>query len=149
MVTGSPQGLGHLSKGVQRLLLRFRERLQEALGENLVGIYFVGSVAFPGFVPDRVDLDFQVVVRHELRTAELAAIRDMHRLLVGEYRYGEHLDGLYLPLVKAQNTARPRNLIGVEGEHVGTSASDEAWALHREHVHQGAVLVLEGPDPRT
>ncbi|MFQ5907897.1 MAG: aminoglycoside adenylyltransferase domain-containing protein [Thermoplasmata archaeon] len=149
MAEGSPKSLDHLPKGVQRLLLRFRERLRETLGENLVGIYFVGSIAFAGFVPDRVDLDFQVVVRRALTADELAAIRDMHRLLVGEYRYGEHLDGFYLPLAKAQDTARPGNLIGVGGEHVRTSVSDDSWALHREHVQQGAVLVLEGPDPWT
>lgn len=114
-----------------------------------MGVYFVGSIAFAGFVPDRVDLDFQVIVRRVLTGEELAALQDMHRLLVGEYRYGEHLDGFYLPLAKAQDTARPENLIGVGGEHVGTSASDDSWALHREHVHRGAVLVLEGPDPRT
>lgn len=114
-----------------------------------MGIYFIGSIAFPGFVPGRVDLDFQVVVQHELRAAELEDLRDMHRLLVGEYRYGEHLDGLYLPLAKAQDPARPESLVGAGGEVLGTSASDGAWALHREHVHRGAVLVLEGPDPRT
>lgn len=145
----SDGSLDHLPREVRRLLRSFVQRLQEALGENLVGVYLIGSIAFPGFVPDRVDLDFQVVVRHELEGAGLKALRDMHRLLVGEYRYGGHLDGVYLPLAKAQDPAPPTNLVGVGGEKVGTSASDDAWALHREHVHRGAVLVLEGPDPRT
>ncbi len=43
-----------------------------------MGIYFVGSIAFPGFVPDRVDLDFQAVVRHELGEEEIEA--DLERL---------------------------------------------------------------------
>ena len=79
--------LDGLPQGVQRLFKRFRERLRDTLQDNLVGIYFVGSIAFPGFVPDRVDLDFQVVVAHELDEEEIEALRDMHRLLVGEYRY--------------------------------------------------------------
>ncbi|MFQ5986979.1 MAG: aminoglycoside adenylyltransferase domain-containing protein [Thermoplasmata archaeon] len=142
-------GLEHLPGDVRRLLRRFRDRLRETLGDDLVGIYFVGSIAFPGFVPDRVDLDFQVLVRSELAQAQVQALRDMHRLLVGEYRYAEHLDGFYLPLSKAQDSAPPGGLVGVGGESVRTSASDEAWALHREHVHEGAVLVLLGPHPRT
>ncbi len=141
--------LDHLPRGVRRLLRRFRERLEDALGDNLVGIYFVGSIAFPGFVPDRVDLDFQVVVRHELQESEVAALRDMHRLLVGEYRYAEHLDGFYLPLSKAQLPDPPENLVGAGGEELWTSGTDGAWALHRDHIHRGAVLVLAGPDPAT
>jgi hypothetical protein len=141
--------LDHLPRSVRRLLRRFRERLGDALGDNLVGIYFVGSIAFPGFVPDRVDLDFQVVVRSELQESEVAALRDMHRLLVGEYRFAEHLDGFYLPLSKAQSSALPEDLVGAGGEKLRTSAVDGAWALHREHIHRGAVLVLAGPDPAT
>lgn len=114
-----------------------------------MGIYFIGSVAFPGFVPDRVDLDFHVVVRHELEEDELETLRDMHRLLVGEYRYAEHLDGFYLPQAKAQAPTPPEELVAVGAEKLWTSAVDDAWALHREHVHRGAVLVLGGPHPRT
>lgn len=114
-----------------------------------MGIYFVGSIAFPGFVPDRVDLDFQAVVGHELPAEEIEALRDMHRLLVGEYRYAEHLDGFYVPLPKVREPTPPEELVGVGGEELWTSVKDGAWALHREHIHQGAVLVLAGPDPRT
>ncbi|MDX1534824.1 MAG: DUF4111 domain-containing protein [Thermoplasmata archaeon] len=145
----SGSDLGALPVAVQRLLLKFRERLQETLGDDLVGIYFAGSVAFPGFVPDRVDLDFQAVVADELSEASMAALQDMHRLLVGEYRYAEHLDGFYLPLAKAKDVSVPSGLVGVGGEALRTGLEDEAWALHREHVHRGAVLVLSGPDPRT
>lgn len=141
--------LEHLPRGVRRLLRRFRGRLQATLGENLVGIYFIGSIAFPGFVPDRVDMDFHAVLRRDLRAEEIEALRDLHRLLVGEYRYGGHLDGFYIPLAKAGSPASPRDLVAAAGEGVGTSAADNAWALHREHVHRGAFLALEGPDPRT
>lgn len=143
------RGLKHLPRDVRRLLRRFRDRLQGTLGENLVGIYMIGSIAFPDFVPDRVDFDFHAVVRRELRPKEIEALRDMHQLLVGEYRYGGRLDGFYLPLAKAQDPSRPENLVGVGGGSADTTASDGAWALHREHVHQGAVLALEGPEPRT
>ncbi|MEE8232370.1 MAG: aminoglycoside adenylyltransferase domain-containing protein [Thermoplasmata archaeon] len=141
--------LEDLPHGVRRLFKRLRERLKDALQDNLVGIYFLGSIAFPGFVPDRVDLDFQVVVGHELDEEEIEALRDMHRLLVGEYRYAEHLDGFYVPLSKVREAIPPEELVGAGGEEVWTSVKDGAWALHREHIHQGAVLVLAGPDPRT
>ncbi|MFQ5919307.1 MAG: aminoglycoside adenylyltransferase domain-containing protein [Thermoplasmata archaeon] len=141
--------LDDLPRDVRRLLRRFRERLGEVLGDNLVGIYFVGSIAFPGFVPDRVDLDFHVVVERDLREGEVEALRDMHRLLVGEYRYAEHLDGFYLPLAKARQATPPEELVAAGAETLWTTAKDEAWALHREHIHQGAVLPLFGPDPRT
>ncbi|MFQ5553469.1 MAG: aminoglycoside adenylyltransferase domain-containing protein, partial [Thermoplasmata archaeon] len=38
---------------------------------------------------------------------------------------------------------------GVGGLPGGRPPPPGAWALHREHVHQGAVLVLLGPHPRT
>ncbi len=68
-----PNRIWTVFPGMSDVFERFRERLKDALQDNLVGIYFVGSIAFPGFVPDRVDLDFQAVVRHELGEEEIEA----------------------------------------------------------------------------
>lgn len=45
------------------------ERLQRELGENLIGVYLHGSLAFNCFNPDASDVDFLVVVEDRLDAA--------------------------------------------------------------------------------
>ncbi|MBQ9265357.1 MAG: DUF4111 domain-containing protein [Clostridia bacterium] len=47
----------------ERLMQRVKQRYQDILGENLVGIYLHGSLAAGCFRWDRSDIDFLVVVR--------------------------------------------------------------------------------------
>lgn len=148
---GSEEGnrsLAPLPPEIRPLLVEFCDGLKEALEENLVGVYLLGSIVFPGFVPTG-DIDFHVVVHRELQPRELQRIRDLHKTLAQRFPHGKLLDGLYLPLTKAQGTDWPRGLVGVSDGKAAPSATDEEWPLHREHIHQGACIVLYGRDPRT
>ncbi len=132
-----------LPAAVRPLLETFREGLKEVLGENLVGIYIFGSVAFPDFVP-RGDIDFYAIVHRELRPTEWQRVRDLHHDLSQRFPHGDRLDGLYLPLHKAQGTEHPRGRLGLRPRDI----VDNEWPLHREHIHRGAFVVLCGQDPR-
>lgn len=54
---------------IRSLLGRIGEQLQQVLGENLIGVYLHGSLAFNCFNPDTSDVDFLVVVRDRLDAA--------------------------------------------------------------------------------
>ncbi len=142
------EGRGHtirprLPSVVRPLLEAFLEGLKEVLSENLVGIYLLGSVAFPGFVP-RGDIDFYAVVHRELWPREWQNVRALHKALTQRFPHGDLLDGLFLPLPKAQRTEHPRGLLGLRRRDI----VDEEWPYHREHIHRGAFIVLHGRDPR-
>jgi predicted nucleotidyltransferase len=61
------------------------------LGEELVGIYLHGSLALGAFDEEESDVDFLVVTTHELGSAEIERLAELHE------RLGDRLDGSYLP----------------------------------------------------
>jgi hypothetical protein len=135
---------------VADLVFGFRDALAEALGGHLVGLYLLGSVAFPGFEPHAADIDFHAVVRGELTDRQQDRLAQVHAELADGHRYGGLIDGYYLPLEKAVREEVPTGLVGASERGIsrGTS-SNGAWALEREHAHRGKVIVLHGPDPAT
>jgi streptomycin 3"-adenylyltransferase len=63
-------------RSVTSLLGRIGERFRHLLGENLVGVYLHGSLAFGCFNPDASDVDVLVVVRDRLDAATKRRIAD-------------------------------------------------------------------------
>lgn len=135
---------------VQTLAAGFRDGVADALGNRLVCLLLLGSVAFPGFEPHYADIDFHCVVDGELGSAEEDALARFHARLATEHALGQLVDGSYIPLAKVQ-AMPPQRLDGVaEGvfRRGGASRDRGGWALERAHLHAGAFVLLQGRDPR-
>ncbi len=66
----------HAPEPIMSLLCRIGHRLRGLLGENLVGVYLHGSLAFGCFKPDASDVDILVVARDRLDAATKRRIAD-------------------------------------------------------------------------
>lgn len=137
-----------MQNSIRPLIHEFRSTLRDILQENLVGIYLFGSAAFAGFSPHLADIDFHVVVRKSLRAQERSALDGLHRRFVWKFRYGDRLDGLYIPINKARSSRRPTRLVYAAWGRLHKGGQDTAWALHREHLRRRGRVVLFGPDPK-
>lgn len=125
------------------LLRDFRARVEQVLGPTLVGIYLLGSIAFPGYVP-KGDIDFFIVTEEPLKPPEQKALDRMHRGLGRRHHNGDSLDGFYLSLARARSSRVPSGLaFGANGK-LGHGGRDEAWPLHRAHLLAGAYIQLYG-----
>ena len=125
---------------IEGLCQAFRSGLIAALGEKLYGVYLYGAVAFPEGGATG-DIDFHVILSEALDDGEKSALEELHAALTrGFPPLGGELDGYYILLEEARQTARPNHqlLPGV---------TDNSWALHREHIRAGRCIVLHGPDP--
>src|ERR1700680_1170010 len=73
--------IGHLTPypDINALLTQYVDGVKSVLGENLVGLYLTGSLAYGDFVPERSDIDLQAVVRNPLTPEELKAVEELHR----------------------------------------------------------------------
>lgn len=71
--------------------------MQAALGSHLIGVYLQGSFAVGDF-DLHSDVDFAVVVAHELSDDEVEALQAMHaRIHDLENPWAQHLEGSYFP----------------------------------------------------
>jgi hypothetical protein len=142
--------IGALPDGVRTLAVAFRDGLADALGEGLVSLLFLGSVAFPGFQPHYADIDFHGIVAGAPGAQEEAALARLHARLASGFALGLLLDGTYIPL--ARIGADPPQQLDCAREGVfkrrGANRDRGGWALERAHLHAGAFVLLQGLDPR-
>ncbi len=129
------------SKKVRVVCAAFAKGLRSILGAKLCGAYVYGAVAFPGRLPTH-DIDFHVILTEPLTEAERSALEELHESLSRRFPpLGGELDGYYVLLRDARRVKRPRS-------QMWRRATDDAWALHCEHVRAGRCIVLHGPDPK-
>jgi hypothetical protein len=141
--------LTSLPTSVRPLIAAFRVQLANIVGRNLVGAYLFGSIAFSGFDPRSGDIDFYVLIRRPLTVSQKRDLDRMHRALSDKFHYGERLDGFYITLIKARKRSTPRRLPFAANGKLHEGGRDNVWALHRQHLRQGACVVLHGPRPVT
>jgi len=141
--------LASLPSDIQQLIAGFRIELVKMLDRTLVGIYLFGSIAFPEFQSRSGDIDFYVLLRRPLTPIQRNTLDTLHRTLSSRFSLGKELDGFYITLSKASKRRMPTHLIFAANGRLHKGGRDDAWALHRQHLHQGACIVLYGPRPKT
>jgi hypothetical protein len=126
---------------VEEIIQAFRDGLLEILASKLYGVYLYGAVVFPE-TKYTGDIDFHVVLTEPLTADEQEELNDFHQSLAREYpTYGNEMDGYYILLQDAKGIVPPRS-------QMWNLATDNSWALHREHIRAGKCMVLHGPDPK-
>jgi len=125
---------------IQDLCQSFLDGLKAALGDKLYGVYLHGAVAFPETTYTG-DIDFHVILAGSLSDGEHSEIKQLHAKLAEKFPpLGNEMDGHYLLLIDAKETAQP-------GSQLSPYNVDDAWALHRAHIRAARCIVLYGPDP--
>lgn len=115
--------------------------LQAILGARLFGVYVYGAAVSPDAAPAG-DLDFHVILTGPLADDEKKRLKALYAALAHDFPpLGTELDGYYLLLDQARTPARPTH-------QLQTDMVNDAWALHRAHIHAGRCIVLYGPDPQ-
>lgn len=79
------------------VLNEFVTSVQTVLGDNFVAAYLQGSFGV-GDWDDDSDVDFTIVIEHEVSDADLSALQAMHaRIYNLESKWAKHLEGSYFP----------------------------------------------------
>ena len=119
----------------------FVDGLRRILGRKLHGACIYGASAFPDDLPTG-DIDFHVILESELTDSERSELETLHESLAEKFPpLGGEMDGYYILLSDALCDPPPRS-------QMWRRATDDSWALHREHIRAGRRIVLHGPDPR-
>jgi hypothetical protein len=120
---------------------QLRVELERVLGNDLASLFVYGAALFPMPERWRLDFDFHALVRRPLDAVGRAGIRAVYTSLAAASELGADLDGYFVLLADA---ARPQPPV----HQLDRTVHDEAWALHRAHVHAGRYATIGGLDPR-
>jgi len=130
-----------ISQQINIISQAFVDGLKGILGEKLCGAYVYGAAAFPDAVPTG-DIDFHVILKTDLTDNERSRLEKLHRSLARRFPpLGGELDGYYILLSDALRKTPPKS-------QMWKLATDNSWALHREHILAGRHIILYGPDPK-
>lgn len=125
-------------------------RMQEILGDDLVGAYLQGSFAVGDF-DEHSDVDYVVVVEDELTSDQVDALQMMHdKVYALDFEWARHLEGSYFPRACLQDhTRRGTDLWYLDHGARSLIRSDHCnTALVRWVVREKGVTVI-GPPPKT
>jgi ribosomal-protein-alanine N-acetyltransferase len=142
LYTKAPRRPPPLPFDVVALLRDFRAGLERVLGEDFVGVFVYGALLFDHPPVWQADIDFHVLLRAKISVAQRKALHGLRSWLAGHHVLGRELDGYYVTLADARRKVPPVS-------EYDAAHRDDAWALHRAHVHAGRYRVVGGIDPRT
>src|ERR1017187_7970268 len=119
---------------VNALLAEWVRGVKHILGDQVIGLYLTGSLAYGDFVPERSDIDLQAVVRNPLTGAELHAIEQLHRKIDNRYpEWANSTECSYVPLDLMREVnppATPRPWWGFDTMYPAAPAGNELTINH-------------------
>ena len=126
------------------VLAEFVARLQSTLCGNFLAAYLAGSFAVGDF-DEHSDVDFLVVIEHDLSEAEVEVLQEMHGLIHGmESGWARHLEGSYFPKVILNDPAAVRTeklwYLDNGSRMLIRSLHDNQWVERWMIYHHGIVL---------
>src|SRR5262245_17627808 len=140
----------NLPHKVTEILNIFLAGVQQALKDNLVGVYLRGSLALGDFNPETSDLDLLAVTEQPVDEAEFAALASLHaRIATLPNPYANELAITYMDRIALRRfqPGLSHPTLG-RGETLMRTEHHTNWLLERWAVRERGVTLL-GPEPQT
>lgn len=136
---------------VNALIGTILSRIQDILGEKLVGLYLYGSLVTGDFDEEISDVDLTAALAADVDDAEFESLRRMHCDLAASHgAWDGRIEVCYIAL-DALNTVRTRQspIVNISpGEPFHRMRSRKEWLLNWYLLREEG-LTLYGPPPRT
>lgn len=125
-------------------------RINDVLGENLVGLYLFGSLVTGDFDLRLSDIDLAAIVARPLSPGDLEQLERLHAGMAHEFPvWDDRIEVGYLTRADI-NPFDPRAIMAIisPGEPFHPRIAEHSWLFNLRVVRE-AGITLWGPDPRT
>jgi predicted nucleotidyltransferase len=133
------------------VIREFRDRLLRALGDELIGLYMYGSLAFGDFDDDRSDIDLIAAVASPVGQRKLAALARLHAAVARSYpEWDDRIEVAYVPMSALRTFKSRTSTVAIiePGERLRLKRIGSEGLLHYYLVREHGITLL-GPSPRT
>lgn len=122
--------------------------LEEAMADNLIGVYLHGSLTYGGYVKERSDIDVLAIVRHELTPETRRKLDELFTHL--SQKFPEEVKNIELDiLLQGEVERNPETLHSqytfMDSEPKGPEKLDGFW-IEIANVRENGIA-LSGPEP--
>ncbi|MEW6093118.1 MAG: aminoglycoside adenylyltransferase domain-containing protein [Chloroflexota bacterium] len=122
--------------------------VKSILGDQFIGMYLHGSLAYGDFDPRTSDIDFLVVTQDSLSAEIFSALKEMHaHLFASGGTWSRKLEGAYLPeghLRRHEPGHAPIPWLGSDG-HFAWERLGSDWIIQRWILREKGVIVAGPP----
>lgn len=137
---------------VNEILHLLLARVQEILGEQLIGMYLYGSLANGGF-DEHSDIDVLVVTKTNMSEDTFLSLKEMHEQITKiDSPWAIQLEVSYIPRRALRRFDPTDNLHPHmdrgKGEQLHMLHHESDWIIQR-HILRERGIVVTGPDPKT
>jgi hypothetical protein len=134
---------------VNAVLRDFLAHIQAILGDQLRGMYLIGSLALGDFDPRSSDIDFVVVTIGKLTEAAFLALREMHvRFAASGSPWATKIEAVYIPQGSLRHSGTARYPQIEKGGTLALERLEDAWSAQCYTLRECGV-VIAGSDPYT
>jgi predicted nucleotidyltransferase len=133
---------------IAEILNPLSREIKNLLGENLIGIYLFGSLAYGDFSLGSSDIDLVVITRIPIEPNKLALVKKMHHQIGERFsQWHERLECYYTPIDMLKNILPPKNPRPYYG---GGIFYDEApygneWIINNYLLLESSIALLGPP----
>jgi predicted nucleotidyltransferase len=136
---------------VNKVLHSLTQGIEDVLGENLVGIYLMGSLTYGAFNPDNSDIDLVTVVKHPVSREQLETLKEMHLHVEATHKtWSKRIECSYVPvemLTSIEPPQMPRPYFG-EGIFYPEAPYGNEWIIN-QYLLYTHDMALKGPEFKT
>jgi len=133
---------------VNEIIATLTQEVHGILGDELVGLYLMGSLTYDDFNPERSDIDLLVATKSALSKEKLDEIEAMHaRTGEANEKWTKRIECSYVPIEMLENILppkTPRPYIG-EGVFYTKAPYGNEWLINQYLLYKHGIPLV-GPD---
>jgi hypothetical protein len=130
------------------LLSRFRTEIQAILGQRMVGMYLLGSLAIGDFHPGTSDIDFVILTDTEMEPSQFDSLKRMHAEFAADgSRWAKKVEAVYCPVAGLREGYAGQCLQLECGTDLFLAPLEDGWVFQRLTLREFGTTIV-GPDPR-
>jgi predicted nucleotidyltransferase len=133
---------------VNEVLVCWAGKAEEAIGQNLLGLYLFGSLAYGDFIPKRSDIDLMAVTKKPLSSIELEKIKQLHLNIEEKFpAWRDRVECSYLPKNLMNEKLPPKQTRPYFGNSTWYDRADygNEWLINQYFLYHNSI-VLVGPE---
>lgn len=132
---------------VIEILELLKEGLGRVLGDNLVGLYLMGSLTYGDFDKGSSDIDFFAVIKKELSSEELRELETMHGEIGSNFpEWSKRIEGSYVPMDMLHSKTPPKETRPyVNAGKIWHFPFGDEWLLNLFQIQESGVVLVGMP----
>lgn len=136
---------------IDKVLNSLTQEMAEILGDNLVGVYLMGSLSYGDFNPDNSDIDLVAIVNEPLLPEHLESLKSMHLQVEATHEiWVKRIECSYVPQGMLQNIQPPKNPRPYFGEGIfyPEAPYGNEWIINQYLLYKHGISLV-GPEFKT